>query len=903
MMLPSGPQGPVGGAQGVSPSLLRSNSSILRGQGVGIASQSTFSSVVSPHTQYNGMNLLGNVANVSSLLNQSLGNGGSSSGLSGSRNLQCGGIDQGAESDPMSTMGNGMGFNPSSQSFAPTNTTNPTSSSQSQGQQFLTDSGNQLVHDQQQHRLIDHQNFPHGQFAVSQNHSQHQQQYQAIQSGFGNVGPAKLEPQTAGDQKEQLLQQLHASRNPSQIKLEPQHIQNLTNLMSVKMEPQHLDQSYFLQQQQQQQLLQLSRQSSQAAAAAAQMNILQQQRLLQFQQQQQLLKGLPQQRPQLLPQYQQHNSPIRTAMKSGYESGICARRLMQYMYHQQQRPADNNIDFWRKFVAEYYAPHAKRRWCLSLYGSGRQTTGVFPQVLPRLCKIKYDSGTLEELLYIDMPREFQNASGQIVLEYTKAVQESVFEHLRVVREGQLRIVFSLDLKVGQLGAVAQKYQAATQSGTSSLSAQELQSNCNMHQVLYCLSQYFPIPKLALNAMFVASARQLAKALEVPLVNDLGYTKRYVRCLQSPPLPCLAYYLSPEVVNSMKDLVDYSQKTGNGPMWQGKSLGFLVMNGGIGRELWWNDSSLINFPKRTSGSQGLHLQGQPGEPQQSVDHSMNNDQNSAQASSMQLTAGNGVVSANNSINTSTITSAGAVVGLLGQNSTNTRQEALTNGANNLYGGSTVQIPSAGSSTSLPHAQPIPSSPFPSPTPSISNNQPHGSRNASPVATTSLMSSVNSPVNISQQPAHSNDADMNDTQSSVHKIIQEMMSSQMNGAVCMTGGGSSGNGLRSINGVSRPGSMVLNGGNGFVGNGRMNNSGLDGMEFRNMGNGFGLSTTVGGVRVGNGSVSMIIERPGAPPMMHDPSMNHPQQHGVGNGMVNGLGPGNIFNRGQFDWKPSP
>jgi hypothetical protein len=26
-------------------------------------------------------------------------------------------------------------------------------------------------------------------------------------------------------------------------------------------------------------------------------------------------------------------------------------------------------------------------------------------------------------------------------------------------------------------------------------------------------------------------RQLAKALEVPLVNDLGYTKRYVRCLQ------------------------------------------------------------------------------------------------------------------------------------------------------------------------------------------------------------------------------------------------------------------------------------------------------------------------------------------------------------------------------------
>lgn len=31
--------------------------------------------------------------------------------------------------------------------------------------------------------------------------------------------------------------------------------------------------------------------------------------------------------------------------------------------------------------------------------------------------------------------------------------------------------------------------------------------------------------------FLATAGQLVRALEVPLVNDLGYTKRYVRCLQ------------------------------------------------------------------------------------------------------------------------------------------------------------------------------------------------------------------------------------------------------------------------------------------------------------------------------------------------------------------------------------
>ncbi|KAK1323223.1 Transcriptional corepressor SEUSS [Acorus calamus] len=101
------------------------------------------------------------------------------------------------------------------------------------------------------------------------------------------------------------------------------------------------------------------------------------------------------------------------------------------------------------------------------------------EVLPRLCKIKYDSGTLEELLYVDMPREYQNVSGQIVLDYAKAIQESVFEQLRVVRDGQLRIVFSPDLKVSQLGTVAQKYQAATQNASSNLSAQELQNSSSL----------------------------------------------------------------------------------------------------------------------------------------------------------------------------------------------------------------------------------------------------------------------------------------------------------------------------------------------------------------------------------------------------------------------------------------
>ena len=41
---------------------------------------------------------------------------------------------------------------------------------------------------------------------------------------------------------------------------------------------------------------------------------------------------------------------------------------------------DNSIAYWRKFVAEYYSPRAKKRWCLSLYNNvGHHALGVFPQ--------------------------------------------------------------------------------------------------------------------------------------------------------------------------------------------------------------------------------------------------------------------------------------------------------------------------------------------------------------------------------------------------------------------------------------------------------------------------------------------------------------------------------------------
>lgn len=75
---------------------------------------------------------------------------------------------------------------------------------------------------------------------------------------------------------------------------------------------------------------------------------------------------------------------------------------------------------------------------------GTETT---VEVLPRLNKIKFDSGVLDELLFVDMPQEYRLPSGIMLLECSKAIQESVYEKLRVIREGRLRIVFGLDMKV------------------------------------------------------------------------------------------------------------------------------------------------------------------------------------------------------------------------------------------------------------------------------------------------------------------------------------------------------------------------------------------------------------------------------------------------------------------------
>ncbi|XP_062147267.1 probable transcriptional regulator SLK3 isoform X2 [Alnus glutinosa] len=261
--------------------------------------------------------------------------------------------------------------------------------------------------------------------------------------------------------------------------------------------------------------------------------------------------------------------------------GICSRRLMQQIYHLRQRPADNGISYWRKFIAEYYAPCARRRWCFSLYDKvGHHAFSMIPQtamdawqcnicgcesgrgfevtfeLLPRLNKMTFDS-VMDELLFLDLPRERRFPSGLMMLEYEKAVQESVYEKLRVVREGHLRIIYTHDLKIlswefcsrhheellprtflaSQVNQLvhAARMRKSTDGGSASVvvAPEDLQANCDT---------------------FLVAGSQLARTLDLQLVDDFGFAKRYTRCLQIA-----------EIVNIMKDLMTFSRNNNMGPM--------------------------------------------------------------------------------------------------------------------------------------------------------------------------------------------------------------------------------------------------------------------------------------------------------------------------------------------------
>ncbi|KAI9398087.1 hypothetical protein POPTR_003G121800v4 [Populus trichocarpa] len=289
--------------------------------------------------------------------------------------------------------------------------------------------------------------------------------------------------------------------------------------------------------------------------------------------------NMKQQQQRQMRDYLQSLALPRVQSMLSFNANVCSRRLMQYMYHQRQRPPDSGISYWRKFVAEYYAPCAKKRWCLSSCDSARlHAIGVFSQgtwhcdlcrtksgrgfeatfeVLPRLNNIQFDSGVINELLFLECPFEFTLPSGLMVLEYGKVVHETLYDQLHVVREGKLRIIFAHNLKIICWEFCSRDHEELIPRSSILPKVNELvHASKNYQTNIDDIGSYStPLCDLQENCtMLLSAGRELERDLGLQLVGDLGFSKRYVRCLQIA-----------DIFNCMKDLMTFSWDNQIGPI--------------------------------------------------------------------------------------------------------------------------------------------------------------------------------------------------------------------------------------------------------------------------------------------------------------------------------------------------
>ncbi|KAL2902406.1 putative transcriptional regulator SLK2 [Bienertia sinuspersici] len=195
---------------------------------------------------------------------------------------------------------------------------------------------------------------------------------------------------------------------------------------------------------------------------------------------------------------------------------------------------DNNINYWKEFVEFYYSPVARRRWCFAKHANaGNGPFGIFNQatvdswkcdfcgsklekgfeatykVLPWLLQKNIEGGVIEELLYVDAPFEKPLPSGFMVLLFGRAVQESIYARSRVVHEGQLRIIFTQELKIISWEFCIQRHEDFISRRTIAT------------QVLI---YYFA-------SWMAAAGNNIARSVKLSAVNDLGFSLPFARILQ------------------------------------------------------------------------------------------------------------------------------------------------------------------------------------------------------------------------------------------------------------------------------------------------------------------------------------------------------------------------------------
>ncbi|XP_021735684.1 probable transcriptional regulator SLK2 [Chenopodium quinoa] len=228
--------------------------------------------------------------------------------------------------------------------------------------------------------------------------------------------------------------------------------------------------------------------------------------------------------------------------------------------------SDNNIGFWREFVKQYYSPMAKKRLCLSmtsminrdrhqkvwmcdLCGSNAANAGkgfeTSYELLPRMSQVYFKNCVEDELLYLNSPVETILPSGSMMLTFNKAVQQSIYKNIHVAHQGQLRIVFTPELKIISWEFCVRSHEELV--SRNFLAAQvnefvEVAKQCKRNEGFNERNGFQAQDQVTYSNRLMAAGKHLAANLELPNINEAGFSKVYVRHMQMS-----------DVIDSMKDL--------------------------------------------------------------------------------------------------------------------------------------------------------------------------------------------------------------------------------------------------------------------------------------------------------------------------------------------------------------
>ncbi|RUS17400.1 LIM-domain binding protein-domain-containing protein, partial [Endogone sp. FLAS-F59071] len=223
-------------------------------------------------------------------------------------------------------------------------------------------------------------------------------------------------------------------------------------------------------------------------------------------------------------------------------------RLLQYNEQLPKGAQAADINFWRKFIADFYSENGVMKYELvDPIKSQKRNFELTTALLPRFYQINFDSGVQSIQMTIEDSKDYLLSTGAPIVECGLA---SLYYHFRngclVVARGRLRVTFSPAFKIDT-------WEFWTAAHTEYIPRSAVVPRESQQKS----------PAMETKEGVMAKIQQQGKQQQgegswdyIPesSVNEFGITLKAMRCLEIA-----------EVVGRMKDLITYSVSTNTGPI--------------------------------------------------------------------------------------------------------------------------------------------------------------------------------------------------------------------------------------------------------------------------------------------------------------------------------------------------